>query len=307
MHPKNLNAKLVVLLSTFNGENFLESQLESLMNQINVNFDIIIRDDGSSDGTKQILKKYEHRVGITVTYGDHLGTTSSYMNLLRLALKEKKYRHFAYCDQDDIWVPENLSFKLKPLAETGIPQLTFSRQCYFGKKNGYYPKKGNYIVERLIFPFLENPIRGCTMLINRDLAELIVLCNSKNFVQYDFATYLIARLFGEISYVNHVGMGYRLHKNNSVGLRNFSKIAGLRFVALENSKVIQQAVEVLKIRNIKLNQVPVDLPLALLTGQHVSIVDRTHFLMKAGKIRRSKFESLIFKIFIFLKLYPQIL
>lgn len=53
--------KVAVLLATYNGEKFLEEQINSLINQTYTNFDIIIRDDGSRDQTLKIIEKYEKK------------------------------------------------------------------------------------------------------------------------------------------------------------------------------------------------------------------------------------------------------
>ena len=57
--------KTVILMSTYNGKKFLPQQLESLCKQKNVNdLMLFVRDDGSSDNTKEILKQYENELNI---------------------------------------------------------------------------------------------------------------------------------------------------------------------------------------------------------------------------------------------------
>ena len=56
--------KVDILLATFNGEKYLEEQLDSILNQTYTNFRLLISDDASSDSTKEILKKYKQKSGI---------------------------------------------------------------------------------------------------------------------------------------------------------------------------------------------------------------------------------------------------
>ena len=69
-------------MSTYNGKKFLCEQLDSILSQTNVEVEIFIRDDGSTDGTKEILDKYAVKEGIHVDYAENVGVGNSFMNLL---------------------------------------------------------------------------------------------------------------------------------------------------------------------------------------------------------------------------------
>lgn len=62
---KKMN-EVIVLLSTYNGEKFLEDQIKSILNQSYINVKLLIRDDGSTDKTVQILKKYNNHSSIKI-------------------------------------------------------------------------------------------------------------------------------------------------------------------------------------------------------------------------------------------------
>ena len=99
--------KVCVLLSTYNGEKFLEKQLNSLFSQTYKNFDLLIRDDGSNDNTINILEKYK----INYLKGKNIGVIKSFFKLLEIALN-KGYEYFLFCDQDDIWELDKIEKQL---------------------------------------------------------------------------------------------------------------------------------------------------------------------------------------------------
>ena len=77
------NSRVQVLMSTYNGERFLEEQIESLLSQSWKNLEILIRDDGSTDGTMEILERYCMRYSnIQVFAGENVGVAKSFFELL---------------------------------------------------------------------------------------------------------------------------------------------------------------------------------------------------------------------------------
>lgn len=100
-----------VMMSTYNGEKFLERQIDSILDQKEVNIELIIRDDGSNDATCKIIQKYiEKHKNIQVYFGINLGYERSFFDLM---LKAGEYKYYAFSDQDDVWD----DFKLKKAIE----------------------------------------------------------------------------------------------------------------------------------------------------------------------------------------------
>ena len=99
---KDMKSKVVVLMSTYNGEKYIQEQLESILTQTYHNIKIYVRDDGSSDQTLEILKKYENENKIILLKGTNKGFIGSFLTLLK-ECEEADY--YAWCDQDDIWLP----------------------------------------------------------------------------------------------------------------------------------------------------------------------------------------------------------
>ena len=94
--------KILILMSTYNGEKYLSEQLNSLLLQENVNIKILIRDDGSTDNTHKILNFYSSNYpNISWYTGENKGPALSFMDLLFNAPESDYY---AFCDQDDVWL-----------------------------------------------------------------------------------------------------------------------------------------------------------------------------------------------------------
>ncbi len=112
------NDKLVVLLSTYNGERYLGELLSSLAAQDLDAFTLMVRDDGSSDKTLQILKenqttaKYDLQI---LPSDEHLGAAKSFLRLLAEAGDD--FDFYAFCDQDDVWLPGKLSSAVNKLKQ----------------------------------------------------------------------------------------------------------------------------------------------------------------------------------------------
>ena len=102
-----MKRKVTILMSTYNGEDFLEEQLQSLLSQQDVETHILVRDDGSTDRTRDILDHWQDAGKLTWYGGDNLGWAMSFMHLLIHAQPDADY--YAFCDQDDIWLPDKLS------------------------------------------------------------------------------------------------------------------------------------------------------------------------------------------------------
>lgn len=126
-----MTKKILVLMSAFNGQSFIESQIESIMKQ-ETSYKVVlrIRDDGSSDNTQNIIKqlqnKYPNR--IEYFYSDNIGSNAGFLFLLREA---SGYDYYAISDQDDVWLPNKLSVACKYLeAENDSLPLLYASTSY---------------------------------------------------------------------------------------------------------------------------------------------------------------------------------
>lgn len=98
--------KIVVVMSTYNGEKYLCEQIESILKQEDVDVTLYIRDDGSSDQTCNILCKYLNKNNkIIVSFEKNIGWKKSFLKALADA---PECEYYAFADQDDFWEPRKL-------------------------------------------------------------------------------------------------------------------------------------------------------------------------------------------------------
>jgi glycosyltransferase, family 2 len=220
---KDIPCRILVLMSTYNGEKYLEAQIESILNQKGVNeVNLFIRDDGSSDGSvdiiEQLHKKYPDK--IIVEYGENIGYNASYFQLLKLT-KESEYDFFSFSDQDDVWLPEKLYCAVKKLREgrQDIPKLYASTSYLVHDDLIPY---GTTRKKRRALHFynclIQDICPGHTEVFNPYLHRLM----QEDFIAeriYVYDSWLMnyARLYGEIYFDNRPHCYYRQHEKNELG------------------------------------------------------------------------------------------
>ena len=104
-----------VVLSSYNGEKYLRSQIDSILAQKDVQLYLHIRDDGSKDDSTNILSEYSERFSnVSYEVGDNIGYTKSFLTALKNAPKADFY---AFADQDDVWDEFKIAKTIKLLNE----------------------------------------------------------------------------------------------------------------------------------------------------------------------------------------------
>ena len=160
--------KVQVLLSTYNGEKYIKEQIESILNQKEVEIALLIRDDGSTDKTIQILEELAmNNENITVYKDENLGPARSFMDLIE---KSDEYDYYAFSDQDDVWKPKKLISAINKLKEyNNTPALYMSALEIVDTNLKYIETKkveGNFTLEGEI---IKNFATGCTQVFNKNL------------------------------------------------------------------------------------------------------------------------------------------
>lgn len=212
--------KVCILLSSYNGADYLAEQLDSLISQTYPDIAIIVRDDGSTDSSPQILREYAAEYPhIHVEFGQNIGISGSFMALLSQAHEHCQY--FAFCDQDDVWYPDKLERAVlkHTNASPGEPAIYFSRLEYVGR-NLDHLKYSRLPRRRFSFrnALVENNASGCTIVLNRSAREMIVShMPSPHCIMHDWWCYLVVSAFGEAIYDEQPTIKYRLHGSNDTG------------------------------------------------------------------------------------------
>jgi len=215
--------KVAILLATFNGEHYLAEQLESLARQTHQNWVVYASDDGSTDETLQILHRYQKHWGnkrLQIFEGPRKGFSANFLSLIRRQEVEAQY--FAFCDQDDIWVPEKLSQALDWMMAipASTPTLYCSRTRLIDESGALLGFSSKFIAPLTFRNALVQSIAGGnTMVFNEATQRLLSITKeSSNIVSHDWWTYiLVTGCGGQVRYDPEPRVDYRQHTNNLMG------------------------------------------------------------------------------------------
>lgn len=214
---------VTVLMSTYNGEKYLREQLDSIFAQKNVSVELVVRDDASSDRTVDILKEYQkiHEKMIIINDRKNLGACNSFLYLIRTYTQGK---YFALADQDDIWDADKLVIAVKAIEtvekkKSDIPLLYYSNLRVVNEKNefGRMSHSTPHVSKNRYAALIENLATGCTVVYNRDLANLAKSAQPEQYSMHDVWLYRVAKIFGEAIYDFEPHINYRQHAENVVG------------------------------------------------------------------------------------------
>lgn len=212
--------KVLVMLSTYNGERFLRQQLDSLLTQKEVSVEILARDDGSKDGTLDILNEYAGNNAITVLAESNRGAAESFLHLLELA--PAGYDYYAFCDQDDFWKEDKLYSAVSQLsiADQTKPALYYSGQILTDENLNLLHYHDLNTNRSVYANFVFNQMAGCTAVFNGALLQQLKRFHPKGIYGHDVWCYKVcAALDGAIFVESRGHILYRQHGNNVVGLK----------------------------------------------------------------------------------------
>lgn len=225
---------LYILLSTYNGERYLAEQLDSIIAQTYTDWRLFVRDDGSADGTLQIIDKYaQHDKRITrIQDEENIGACLSFERLLEQCGEADYY---AFADQDDVWRPNKLAFCLSTIQEAeqlypNMPIVVHSDlQVVDEQLQEMAPSFWQYsnihpdlVDNRLPYLAICNSVTGCAMLFNRQ-ARTCSLPFSKDAYMHD-AWIALMTLYhgGKVIPLKEQTIAYRQHRGNVLGAVNYT-------------------------------------------------------------------------------------
>lgn len=224
-----------ILMSTYNGEKYLVEQIESILEQSQTDISLIVRDDGSSDKTAEILEKYANEGKLKWYPGKNLGYAKSFWHLL---CNCEQADYYAFCDQDDVWDKDKIKIAVDmlekensntPLLYCGMVRTTDENLNY---KYDFFDRE--HIID---YPhsLLGNIAPGCTFVFNDSLRKFLVQydCGKYEMQLHDWTVYKIAACLGKVIYDRQTHMCYRQHVNNALGASNPNKLVRF-FRILEN-------------------------------------------------------------------------
>lgn len=252
---QDVETRIAILLTTFNGEKFLARQLDSLFEQNYRNLIVVIRDDCSTDGTDDIINRYRKqfptRIHKVENDGRNLGASGSFSLLMQYVLANKsllsmEQAYMMCCDQDDVWLPDKIRHSIEVMhvieQDNNQPVLIHSDLQVVDERlhqidnsmvryQGLRPEHQNF--GRTL---VANSVTGCTMLMNEALVRLATPV-PEQAVMHDWWVAMVAAVGGKTRFLSAPTVKYRQHGGNTLGARQF--VPG----ALIDRHVLQRALD----------------------------------------------------------------
>ena len=226
-----MNKSVTILLSTYNGEKYLEEQLESIFAQTYwLNCTLFVRDDGSKDGTVAILKKYEEEGKLRLECGENIGFVRSFFWLINNAPESDFY---SFADQDDVWNSDKIERGVNFLCreDDTVPLLYFANIDIYDSEM-HFVRHNDFISSIPSFETLctQSLLTGMTFVFNKKLLDLIKTVNPLNVDGHDYMTAMIAGGCGKLVMDAEPVAKYRRHNSNTSPLNvSFFKMFVWRF------------------------------------------------------------------------------
>lgn len=241
-----------ICLATYNGEEFLCEQMDSILHQTFIDWHLYIRDDGSNDETCSILeeyaKKYIDKITLIKDSKGNIGYTNNFLEIISYTISP----YVAFSDQDDIWLPEKLNTLISEMKflekKNGIIPIIIHSDFDYLQENKIYKrnksydnrlKNNNNTIKILLH---QGCLLGCTSMINRSLCNLVKNIPNNKSIGYDIYFLAVSSIVGINIYLPEVLIHHRLHSLNtsSVGRRHSVFVLLNKSIRFKVSSLIPQ-------------------------------------------------------------------
>lgn len=260
--------KVAVLMSTYNGADFILDQLKSLKDQSYNEFDLYVRDDGSSDNTINILNDFE---GLSIKIvKDNLGNLGPAGSFMALLSKVNSDIYF-FCDQDDYWLPDKINKSLNLISKNNdVPCIVHSDLILVDSKlnflNNTFHQVDRVDPKLLVMTnklYVQNCVVGCTLVFNEKMKKIALdkyQIGIDVVAMHDWWIAILAKNFGLILFLDEPLILYRQHHKNVSGASNSKKsplvflkklISGVGFKKVNkyHEKIVSQSSLLLKLHS----------------------------------------------------------
>ncbi len=202
-----------VVMTTYNGEKYLTEQLKSVLAELAPDDELIIIDDGSSDGTPELLEGLKLPFVRVVRNVDNVGVLAAFECALMLSSKAIIF----LCDQDDIWLPgkrlaltsafQNNSRVLVAISDAQLIDASGAvfAPSFMATRKGF---RGDFI-----HTLIRNRYLGCAMALRRELL-VAALPIPRSVPMHDMWLGILGSIFGEVHYISTPLIQYRRHGGN---------------------------------------------------------------------------------------------
>ncbi len=204
-----MEVKVSVIIPTYNRAGFLADAVDSVLAQTWNDFEILVVDDGSTDGTRNVAGRYGGQV--RYLYKENEGPSSA----RNMGIKEARGVYVAFLDSDDVWEPEKLRIQMDFMGENSEVRLVCTDSSLMGSTECRERKLRRDFIGNL-FPILYSNsfIRTSTVLMAKDCFREIGYFDERYRSAEDYDVWLrVARRY-PIAYLNQPLVRYRKHEEN---------------------------------------------------------------------------------------------
>lgn len=228
-----MNKKISVALASYNGEKFIGEQIDSILDNLRKNDELIVSDDGSTDNTISIVSEYQEKDDrVKLLHNAHGGVIKNFEN----ALTHCSGDYIFLSDQDDIWLPNKVDTVI-PLLEKNT--LVCHNAIIFNSDTSeqigsIQDKIGT---NKTIFKnIIKNSFIGCCMAFRRELLDVVLPFPDREDIHiHDWWIGLMAIKKGDVYFEKQSLLKYRIHSGNTLG---FNKTT-LRFKIKKRYRMIK--------------------------------------------------------------------
>ena len=233
-------ARIEILLATYNGGRFVRQQIESILEQDYDNLAVLSRDDCSSDGTPDILREYAQRVPNRFSLMPACSSNQGLLNNFSALMQASTADYVCFSDQDDVWLHDKVSKSKRAMDDleirwgTDVPLLVFTDlrvvdenltmlHPSFWELMGIEPER----IENFAKLLGSSVVTGCTAMANRRLVE-VARRMPKEACLHDRWLGLLVSTMGKAAFVKEPTVLYRQHGRNAIGARKEERLESWR-------------------------------------------------------------------------------
>lgn len=246
---------IAILLTTYNGEKYLREQINSIIHQSFKDWKLYITDDGSIDGTIDIIRCFvKENEKICYVYSPpRKGAKNSFIWLLNKINSD----YYMFSDQDDIWLPNKILTAYQRIVELEScvinrekPIVVHSDLIIVNEElnviSNSFATYSNILISDSSFSYYSayNNVTGCTMMFNRKARELSLNPPRFSKMHDSWIARIVSFNHGIISYIETPQILYRQHSNNTIGAQKdifvLKKIFILKQIILSNISLYKE-------------------------------------------------------------------
>lgn len=263
------NRTILIMMATYNGEKYIAKQLDTIINQTYTNWELIIRDDISTDNTLSIIKDYakkDSRIKYILSDSQKHGAYYNFFGLINYVKKIKKYDFYMFADQDDEWDKMKIEEYLKfydSKVNTDIPIVIYGNMRIIDGSGEVISQNMDELTgisyTNVITSFFAHKVYGCTVLFNFELLKSLPVIENNDLVlgylSHDNFVTKWAGIFGKVYFLSLTTIGYRRYNENVTSKhsydygfkRIFRRVSKINELAKDHALTYSQSLATIKI------------------------------------------------------------